>query len=132
MTNSDIIEAIPFAGAVGITLTVVTPDEVVGTLAWSPQRTTTGGALHGGAIMTLADTIAAICAAVNLPPGATTTTTASGTVFTRAARAGTIAATSRPLHRGRSTIVVVTEIRDDADKLVAQTTQTQAVLIPAT
>jgi acyl-coenzyme A thioesterase PaaI-like protein len=29
---------------------------------------------------------------------------------------------------GRSTIAVVTELRDDRDRLVAQVTQTQAVL----
>lgn len=130
MANDDIINAIPFAATAGIKLTSATPDLVVGALTWSQDRTTTGGALHGGAIMTLADTIAAICAALNLPPGATTTTTASNTVFTRAARSGTITATAHPIHRGRSTIAVLTEIHDEAGKLVAQTTQTQAVLAP--
>ena len=33
-----------------------------------------------------------------------------------------------PLHVGRQTIVLATEIRDDAGQLVAYTTQTQAVL----
>ena len=35
---------------------------------------------------------------------------------------------ARPLHVGRSSIVVVVEVVDDADRLVAQVTQTQAVL----
>jgi acyl-coenzyme A thioesterase PaaI-like protein len=34
------------------------------------------------------------------------------------------------LHVGRSTIVVATELRDDSGRLVAQMTQTQAVLRP--
>ena len=130
MDNEALINAIPFAASIGIDLTSFTSEEVIGTLAWSPDRTTTGGSVHGGAIMALADTIGAICAALNLPAGATTTTTASNTVFTRAARSGTITAAAHPIHRGRSTIAVLTEIRDDAGKLIAQTTQTQAVLSP--
>jgi uncharacterized protein (TIGR00369 family) len=46
-----------------------------------------------------------------------------------AVRAGTVTATSTPLHVGRTTIVVRTEVRDDDDRLVAQVTQTQAVLV---
>jgi uncharacterized protein (TIGR00369 family) len=46
----------------------------------------------------------------------------------RAVRSGTAWATTRPLHVGRQTIVLLTEIRDDAGKLVAHVTQTQAVL----
>jgi acyl-coenzyme A thioesterase PaaI-like protein len=37
-------------------------------------------------------------------------------------------ARSRPLHRGRTTIVVETDLFDDGDKHVARVTQTQAVL----
>jgi len=128
VANDEIIKAIPFAASIGIELTLITPEQVVGRLSWSQDRTTAGGAIHGGATMALADTIAAICAVVNLPPGATTTTTASSTVFVRAARSGTIIATARPIHVGRSTIVLVIEVRDDVDKLIAQTTQTQAIL----
>jgi acyl-coenzyme A thioesterase PaaI-like protein len=37
-------------------------------------------------------------------------------------------AVARPLHTGRRTIVVDTELFDDDGKLVARVTQTQAVL----
>ena len=67
MNPTDIVAAIPFAVATGIELVSATPDEAVGTLEWSGARTTTGGAMHGGAIMTLADTIGAVCAFLNLP-----------------------------------------------------------------
>ena len=43
---------------------------------------------------------------------------------------GHVVATSRPLHRGRTTIVVETDIHDAAGKHVARVTQTQAVLGP--
>ena len=44
----------PFAGLLGVELTAAAPDEVRATLAWSEERCTTGGILHGGALMSLA------------------------------------------------------------------------------
>ena len=82
--------------------------------------------------MTLADTAGAICAFLNLPPDTSTSTIESKTNLFRAVRAGTVYATARPLHVGRSVIAVQTDVRDDAGQLVAQTTQTQAVLSAST
>ncbi len=130
MTPADVIATIPFAATVGIELVSATPEEAVGRLEWSEERTTTGGAMHGGAIMALADTIGAICAFLNVPAGGFTSTTSSSTVFTRGVRRGSITATARRLHAGRSTIAIVTEVRDDDGKLIAQVTQSQAVLTP--
>ena len=84
--------------------------------------------MHGGAVMTLADTLGAVCAFLNLPPGAATSTITSSTNFFRAVREGEVRGTAHPLHVGRTTIVVQTELRDANDKLVALVTQTQAVL----
>lgn len=121
--------AMPFAVTVGIELVSASPEEVVGRFDWRADRTTAGGGMHGGAIMTLADSVGAVCAFLSLPTGASTsTTTSSSTIFTRAVRGGSVIATARRVHAGRSTIVVVTEVRDDAGRLVAQTTQSQAVL----
>jgi 1,4-dihydroxy-2-naphthoyl-CoA hydrolase len=125
---TDFVAMMPFAAALGITITRAGRDEVVGTLEHSADRTTAGGLLHGGAVMTLADSVGAVCAFLNLPEGATTATTSSNTVFLRGVRDGTVTATARPLHVGRSSIVVTTELRDDAGRLIAQTTQAQAVL----
>ena len=86
--------------------------------------------MHGGAVMTLADSLGAVCAFLNLPPGASTSTITSSTNFFRAVRDGEVVGTTRPLHVGRTTIVVQTELRDANDKLVALVTQTQAVLTP--
>lgn len=86
--------------------------------------------MHGGAAMTLADTTGAVCAFLNLPAGASTSTITSSTNFFRAVRDGEVRATTRPLHAGRTTIVVQTELRDTNDKLVALVTKTQAVLTP--
>jgi uncharacterized protein (TIGR00369 family) len=78
--------------------------------------------------MAFADSVGAVCAFLNLAPGASTSTTSSSTVFVRAVRDGTVTATARPLHAGRSTVAVTTQLTDSSGRLVAQTTQTQAVL----
>jgi uncharacterized protein (TIGR00369 family) len=118
----------PFAAGLGIVLDAATVGEVRGRLAWAPERCTSGGILHGGVLMALADSLGGICAFLNLPPGALTATTSSATVFTRAVRSGEVTAVTRPLHVGRTVIVVQTDMTDDAGRRVAQVTQTQAVL----
>jgi 1,4-dihydroxy-2-naphthoyl-CoA hydrolase len=124
----DFISVIPFAASLGVQISDASKDEVVGSLEWAPDRTTTSGTMHGGALMTLADTVGAVCAFLNLPPDTSTSTTSSSTVFLRAVRSGAVTATARPLHAGRSTIAVTTELRDGDGRLVAQVTQSQAVL----
>ena len=123
-----LVTMMPFTAGLGIVLDAAAPDEVRGRMAWAPERCTTGGILHGGVLMALADSLGGICAFLNLPPGALTATTSSATVFTRAVRSGEVTAVTRPLHVGRSVIVVQTDLTDDAGRRVAQVTQTQAVL----
>jgi 1,4-dihydroxy-2-naphthoyl-CoA hydrolase len=121
----------PFAKACGIRISAATPAEVHGEMDWAPDLCTVAGVMHGGALMTFADTIGATCAAMNLPAGATTTTVESKTNFFRALRGGHAHAVATPLHVGRTLIVVQTDIRDDEKRRVALVTQTQAVLITA-
>ena len=124
-----ILATMPFAVANGVQLTAASADEARGRLAWSPERCTLGGTMHGGALMLLADTVGAVCAFLGLPEGAGTATLSSSTNLLRAVRSGEVEAVSRPLHRGRTTVVVVTEVRDDEGRLVSSTTQTQAVIL---
>ena len=124
----DLVALMPFAGACGIEVRAAAADEVVAELAWAPERCTSGGVLHGGALMTLADSAGAVCAFLNLPAGASTSTIESKTNFFRGLRSGTAHAVTRPLHVGRTTIVVQTDISDDEGRRLAQVTQTQAVL----
>lgn len=128
LSPEDLRSAMPFAVATGVVIETATPQEVTGTLAWAPDRCTAGGVMHGGALMTLADSVGAACAFLNLPAGATTTTVESGTHFFRAVRGGVVRATARPLHAGRTTVVVQTDVHDADGRRVAQVTQTQAVL----
>jgi 1,4-dihydroxy-2-naphthoyl-CoA hydrolase len=125
----DLLAAMPFAIELGIELDEATPDQVRARLAWDERRCTAGGVLHGGALMTLADSTGAIVAYLNLPAGATATATIeSKTNFFRPVTSGYVEATSRVLHRGRTTIVVETDLRDSEGKHVARVTQTQAAL----
>ena len=118
-----------FPGLMGIELKEVSAERVVATMLVRPDLCTTGDALHGGAIMALADTLGAVGTFQNLPDGAGTTTIDSNTKFIRGVRAGTaVTAECTAFHRGRTTMVWQTLIKGDDGKLCAVVTQTQLVL----
>jgi uncharacterized protein (TIGR00369 family) len=119
-------EMIPMIDTLGIEVVEARPDLVRASLAWTPELCTSGGVLHGGALMSLADTSGAICAYLNLPEGATgTATIESKTNFLRAVMRGVVTAVSRPIHLGRTLTVIDSELWDDTQQLVAKVTQTQ-------
>ena len=118
----------PFATTLGISIESAAAEEVVGRMPWREDLCTVSGILHGGVLMSLGDTIGAVCAFLNLPAGANTATISSSTNMLRPVRSGDVVGTARPLHAGRSVIAVQTELRDEAGRLVAQVTQAQAVL----
>ncbi|HEX3055686.1 MAG TPA: PaaI family thioesterase [Gaiellaceae bacterium] len=127
--TAQVAAAAPFTAFLGIEMEAAEPGEVRARLAWSEEICTAGGVMHGGALMGLADNVGGFCAFLNLPEGASgTATIESKTNFFGPVRHGHVHAVSRPLHTGRRTIVVDTELYDDAGKLVARVTQTQAVL----
>ncbi|WP_395105590.1 PaaI family thioesterase [Actinomadura sp. SCN-SB] len=128
MTTDQFLDAMPFARTLGVEIDAAAPGEVTGRLAWAPGRCTAGGTMHGGALMALADSLGAVCAFLNLPEGASTTTVESKTNFFRGVRSGTVRGVARPLHTGRRFLVVQTDLYDDAERRIAQVTQTQAVL----
>ncbi|WP_106177295.1 PaaI family thioesterase [Prauserella shujinwangii] len=118
----------PFTERLGIEVLSHSAGLVRARIAHDPTLCTLGGTLHGGVLMALADSAAAVCAHLNLPEGAQgTTTIESRTSFLRAVRAGHATASARPLQAGRRVIVVETEIHDDEGRLAAKVTQSQAV-----
>ncbi len=126
--HQDLLAGMPLASTLGIQLDTATPSEVRGHLDWAPHLCTLGGILHGGTLMALADTLGALCAYLNLPDGANTATIESKTNFFRAVREGTLHSLSQPLHVGRTTIAVQTDLADGQQRLAARITQTQAIL----
>ena len=121
--------AMPFGAFLGLEVLGASPEEVRARLAWAEELCTAGGILHGGVLMGLADSTGGFCAYLNLPEGAAgTATIESKTNFFAPVREGWVEAVSRPLHVGRTTIVVDTDLVDPAGRRVARVTQTQAVI----
>ena len=84
MDKPELTEVVNAQMPLGKTLGIRTfgsPDEVDATLEWAPELCTAAGALHGGVLMSLADSAGGVCAFLNLPPGATTVTIESKTNF---------------------------------------------------
>lgn len=121
---------IPFAGVLGIDVTLAEKDRIEARMLVRPDMCNPARVLHGGAIMSFADTLGAIGATLNLPEGAAgTTTLESKTNFIGSAREGEmVVAVCEPVHVGRRTSVWQTRIASEAGKTVALVTQTQMVL----
>ena len=118
-----------FPGLMGVQLTEATPERVVATMRVRPELCTAGGILHGGAHMAFADTLGAVGTILNLPQGKRTTTTDSSTKFIGGAKVDTtVTGESIALHRGRTTMVWQTSVRNAEGKLCSVVTQTQLVL----
>jgi uncharacterized protein (TIGR00369 family) len=118
-----------FPGLMGLKLRALEPERVLAELLVRPDLCTTGGILHGGAAMAFADTLGAIGTLINMPAGKLTTTTDSSTKFIAAARVDTtVSGECVALHRGRTTMVWQTSIRNAEGKLCAVVTQTQLVM----
>jgi uncharacterized protein (TIGR00369 family) len=122
-----LVALMPFAAELGLVLEEASADRVVARLDWAPRLCTAGGILHGGVLMSLADSAGALMTFLGLPEGATTATITSTTQLMRPVSGGAVRAAAVPLHRGRTTVTAQTSLRDDAERLVAQTTQVQAV-----
>jgi uncharacterized protein (TIGR00369 family) len=113
----------------GVRFVEATRDRLVAEFEVRDELKTVGGRVHGGTLMSLADTVGATATVINLPPGASTTTLESKTNFFAAGREGKIRAEATPLHRGRRTQVWQTRVTDESGRLLSVTIQTQMVLI---
>jgi 1,4-dihydroxy-2-naphthoyl-CoA hydrolase len=122
-----LVALMPFAQHLGLTVDQASPDQVIVRLEWAPHLCTTAGIMHGGVLMSLADTAGALVTFLGLPEGATTATITSTSQLFRPVTGGTVRAVAVPLHRGRTVVTAQSSLYDSAQRLVAQTTQIQAV-----
>jgi 1,4-dihydroxy-2-naphthoyl-CoA hydrolase len=121
----------PFADFMGMKVTHVGKDKVLGELLVRAELNNRFGVLHGGAVMALADNLGGTATIANLPVGARTATIESKTNFFAAIPVGdTARAECTPLHRGRTTMVWQTRITRNDGRLCALVTQTQIVIAP--
>ncbi|MEM1145474.1 MAG: PaaI family thioesterase [Pseudomonadota bacterium] len=127
---TDFAETMPLAKLLGISTSVASKEKVLGHLTVAEDVCTIGSSVHGGTLMAFADSVAAIGAFLNLPDGASgTTTIESKTNFLGRAQSGDqLLATSTPLSVGRRLSVWQTRITGKDEKLIAVITQTQLVL----
>lgn len=128
--SSNATDLMPFSKLMGLKLTSIKKDRVVGSLLVRPDLCTLGNSIHGGSVMAFADALGAIGASQNLPPEASgTVTLESKTNFLGGAPAGsTILGIATPEHVGRRTSVWRTQIETEDGKSIAIVTQTQLVL----
>ena len=119
-------------GHLGIIITHVDKSETRAEVPITPALMAPNGYLHAGAVVTLADTCAGYGCIANLPPGAagfTTLELKSNHLST--ALEGTLAASAKPAHLGRTTQVwdaVVTHM--ESGKTIALFRCTQMILYP--
>jgi 1,4-dihydroxy-2-naphthoyl-CoA hydrolase len=122
-----LVALVPFAGHLGLVLDEADASRVVARLDWAPHLCTSSGVMHGGVLMSLADTAGALVTFLGLPEGKTTATITSTSHMFRPVSGGTVRAVAVPVHRGRTTVTAQTRLYDSQDRLVAQTTQVQAI-----
>jgi uncharacterized protein (TIGR00369 family) len=109
----------------GMRFVEVGPDRVVAELDVRSELATVGGALHGGTLMALADTVGAAGTAAMV---LRTATLESKTNFFAAALQGKVRAESMALHKGKRTHVWQTRVTDESGRLLSLTIQTQMIL----
>lgn len=117
------------AHAIGIELSLLTPEKVVATMPVDDRTRQPFGLLHGGASAALAETVASLGAFMNIDEE---TQVAVGIELNanhiRGKREGVVTATATPLHRGRSTHVWEIRIEDEDERLVCVSRCTLAIV----
>lgn len=116
------------AGSLGIAFVELTAERVVATMPVTPQHHQPFGYLHGGASVTLAETVASVGAFINCPPGMVAFGLEINANHLRPKREGLLTATGIPLHRGRTSHVWEIKLRDEEDRLICAARCTVAIV----
>jgi len=123
-----------FPGDLGIEPLEVEDDHARGRIVVDRRHLHPGGFVHGGVWTALGDTVAAWATFRAIPPGHDfTTIELKLNVFAAGLPGDEVVAVAKPLHNGRSTVVIevrVERIRDGQTKLAANLIVTQFVLPP--
>ena len=115
----------PIARTLGFVLVSAEPEGAVVTLEVDPARHANPmGTLHGGVLCDLADLAMGVAYGGTLADGESFTTVELATNFLRPIRRGTLTATARIVHRGRSVGLVECDVTDEHGRLVARAKST--------
>lgn len=113
---------------IGIQNVKVGPDLTTGEMEVRADLMQPWGFLHGGAVVSLADSLCGMgCSSAIDPTQEFFLTVELKVNFTRAVREGKIRGEARPINRGRQVQLWECHIYDDANKLVAYMTATQLI-----
>ena len=126
--DRSLLEKDSLAKTLGIELVELTPERVVATMPITPRHHQPFGYLHGGASVTLAETVASIGGWLNCPRGMAAFGMEINANHLRPKREGLLTAVGTPLHRGRTTQVWEVKIHDEADNLICAARCTLAVV----
>jgi len=122
-------EPSPFTRLMGIKIISWTAERTESELHVREDLCNRRGVMHGGAVMAWGDTLGGMTASAALTESQTTATIESKTnFFAPIPKGDTARAVCVPLHSGRTTIVLQTNITRSDGKLAAIVTQTQIVL----
>ena len=114
---------------IGIEFTEIGDDYIRGRMPVDRRTHQPYGLLHGGASVTLAETLGSIGAALCVDPERYQVVGLEiNANHVRGVREGWVTGTARPLHRGRTTQLWEIKISDDAGKLVCVSRITMAVI----
>jgi 1,4-dihydroxy-2-naphthoyl-CoA hydrolase len=122
-------EPMGFGKLMGFTLIKRSPERSEAELVIREELCNRRGVMHGGAVMGWADTMGGMTASAALAKGQVTATIESKTnFFAPIPKGDTARAVCTPLHTGRNTIVLQTDITRGDGRLAAMVIQTQIVL----
>jgi len=117
-----------FDALYGLEIGSIADDEVTATVPVRDQVKQPFGLVHGGLYAAIAEALASVgTAMVVAQEGKAAMGLSNATSFLRPITAGTVHATARRVHRGRTTWLWDVEIRDDDERLCAVTRMTIAV-----
>jgi 1,4-dihydroxy-2-naphthoyl-CoA hydrolase len=112
----------------------VSAERAVAELAFRPDLAQLTGLFHGGVILSLADETATACSIANVMPDGTwdpaqfPLTIQLSANLIRNTNTGKLIAEAIPLHRGRTSMVMQTTVRDEQGRVMAVVTATLLVL----
>jgi len=117
------------SGHLGIRFTEIGPDYLRATMPVNEHTHQPFGQLHGGASVTLAETVGSIAAGLCVDPQQSRCVGQEVNAnHLRGVSAGTVTATARPFHLGARSHVWGIEIRDESERLVCVARLTMAVI----
>ena len=116
------------ADLIGLRVTHAELKRVTGEITVRTDLTQPYGYIHGGALMTLMDTVAGMASALNVGPGEGFLTVEFKINFLRSVRKGRVTAEATAVHVGRRTHVWQVTAHDEQGRQLALATLTQLVI----